>query len=155
MKKFIILALFSMLTSLANADMREIILKDGSVISGDIKSFDGQQYTVKSPSLGTIQLPNQQVELIRNPAAAKNNATQPNFSSSNLNALQQQLTANPEIMKLIEALQNDPQVRALLNDPQIVQAVMAGDINALMGNQKFKALADNPSIQKIINKSKP
>ena len=75
------------------------------------------------------------------------------ISPGDIGAMQQQLMANQEIMALINSLQNDPQVQAILTDPELMQAIYAGNIEALLNNPKLKDLADNPTIKSITEKN--
>ncbi|WP_455212566.1 hypothetical protein [Kaarinaea lacus] len=134
------------------AEVREIELKDGSVITGTVRSFDGDTYIIESDSLGAISLSNSKIHAIR--SAGSTNAGQ-SMSPSELMGIQQQLMNDAEIMDLIKALQTDPQIQAILNDPQLLQSITEGDVQALMNNAKFKTLIDHPKIQEISNKVQP
>ncbi len=158
MKQFILFFLLIVATPVSFAANSEIHLKDGSIISGEIMSFDGKIYRIKSKSLGLIELNDTKIDLIRSNAEnSSSNLNQPNpgVGQSNVMAIQQQLMSNPDIMQLITSLQNDPQVQSMLSDPKLMQAVMAGDTNALMNNPEFKALMNSPAIQNILNKTQP
>jgi len=136
----------------AMAEVREIELKDGSVITGTVRSFDGNTYVIDTNSLGTVSVNNTQIRTIRSAADANSRQS---MSPSDLMNMQQQLLNDAEVMELIKALQHDPQIQAILNDPQLLKAIAAGDVQALMNNAQFKALMDNPKIQEISNKVQP
>jgi len=70
--------------------------------------------------------------------------------SSQVQQLQQQMLANPDIMALITALQSDPEMQALLSDPSFVEAVQKGNTAALTGDPRFQKLLNNPKVQAII-----
>lgn len=137
------------------AEYREIVLKDGSVISGEVLNFDGKQYTIKSNSLGTVKLDSSQINAIRSPSGASLNSSQAGFSQSDISAMQQQLLSNQDIMAMISSLQNDPQMQAILADPKIMQAIAAGDIQTLMNDPNFKQLLNNSTIKQITEKATP
>ena len=137
-----------------SGEQREIVLKDGSVITGEVLKFDGNHYTVNSLSLGTVNIGNAEVSVIRTPGSiSDSNKGAVSISPGEISAMQQQLMSNQEIMALINSLQHDPQVREILADPEIMQAISAGNIQALMNNPKFKTLLDNPTIQSITEKT--
>jgi small nuclear ribonucleoprotein (snRNP)-like protein len=136
----------------AFADVREIVLKDGSVITGTVRSFDGKNYIVDSKSLGTISLSSGEINAIRSATAP---SAQQSISQSDVIGLQQRLLNDKDIMKLLQTLQNDPQIQSILSDPQLLQSVTSGDIKSLMNNPKFKALMENPTIQEITKKVSP
>ena len=61
---------------------------------------------------------------------------------------------NPEILKLTTDLANDPQIQDILKDPEIIHAITSGNFQALMSNQKFMNLIDNPKVKEIESKFK-
>ena len=134
------------------AEVREIELRDGSVITGTVRSFDGKNYIIDSKSLGTVTLSSDQINAIRNPAAPNVNQA---ISQSDVIGLQQRLLNDKDIMALLQTLQNDPQIQSILSDPQLLQSVTSGDVQGLMNNPKFKALLENPTIQEITKKVSP
>lgn len=151
---FIFALLFGAPLSCFAAEQREIVLKDGGVITGEVLKFDGTQYTINSSSLGTVNINNSEISTIRSPSPTfKSNPDQMMISPGDIGAMQQQLMANQEIMALINSLQNDPQVQAILTDPELMQAIYAGNIEALLNNPKLKDLADNPTIKSITEKN--
>jgi hypothetical protein len=55
-----------------------------------------------------------------------------------------------DVMGLIAALQNDPEVRALLDDPDAMNAVLSMDMKFIENDPRFKKLRDNPHMRKIL-----
>ena len=103
-------------------------------------------YTFKSPSLGEFSVKAKQVQSISSSSVPASQAGSENIK---LNQLQSTLQADPEAMKLITGLQNDPDVQAILSDPKIMNAIKSGDYAALINNPKFKKLMNNPKIKQI------
>ena len=136
-----------------SAENREIVLKDGSVITGEILSFDGSRYKIKSHSLGTVEIGNEEIKVIRSASQSNSIDEGANISQHDISALQKQMLSNQDIMALINSLQNDPQVQAILADPQLMQAISSGDIQTLMNNPKFKEFMNNPSIKQITHQT--
>ena len=64
--------------------------------------------------------------------------------------VQQRLAQDPDAMKAIMSLQNDPQIQAILNDPAIMQAIEKGDYTSLLDNDKIKALESNPQVNQVL-----
>jgi hypothetical protein len=133
--------------------LREIELDDGSVICGEIISFSNGVYTLKSGSLGTIQINESKIRLIRSKPHAKTEADiaeQPKSSiSTDVQALQKLMVGDETIMSKILSLQNDPEFQEILQDPAIINAVNSGDIDTLLSNPKFMKLLNNPKLQEI------
>lgn len=63
--------------------------------------------------------------------------------------LQEKMIGDKDIMALILALQNDPEMQMLLNDPAVLNAVASGNINALTGDPRFMQLLKNPRVREI------
>jgi hypothetical protein len=131
----------------------QIQLTDGSMISGEIISFREGVYTLQSGSLGTIKIDESQIKLIRmdshgtapwQPENASNGSV-----DNTIQTLQKSMTQNPQIMEIIQTLQNDPEIQSLIQDKDIMEAVTAGDINTLMSDPAFIKIFENPSIQQI------
>ena len=55
-------------------------------------------------------------------------------------------------MSVLTALENDPQLQDVLQDPAVMDAIRAGNLDALQQNAKVRRLMDNPKIQEINKK---
>ena len=136
-----------------------IELNDGSVIQGEIVSFNGGVYTIRSATLGTITLEKYKIRNISvNPSGSSKDqsAGQDNTSMQNrAKALQESMAENPDIMKSIDSLQNDPDFQQVLSDQELMKAINSGDISKLMNSPKFMKLIDKQSIQEISKKLAP
>jgi hypothetical protein len=53
------------------------------------------------------------------------------------------------VMEQIRALQHDPEMQALLSNPDIIRAVQSGDYSVLVTNPAFLQLLNNPRVQEI------
>jgi len=131
----------------------EIELIDGSVIRGEIVSFKEGVYTIRSDTLGSIEINESKIRTIRFSSRktgreAAYSAT-PGPTSAESQAIQQALLSNEEILPILLSLQNDPEIQAILNDPDIMDAVLAGDLQRLMSNPKFVELLNHPKVQRI------
>jgi hypothetical protein len=148
MKPLIICFLFLLGISLGNAfagELREIELKDGSVIYGEIVSFSDGIFTLRSKTLGTVKIKESKIRAIRSKASVGQTGDQ-------IQGLQQRMMSDKEIVDMILSLQDDPDVQRVLQDPEIMKAVNSGDINALLSNPKFMKLLESPTIQDITKK---
>lgn len=138
-------------------EVREIELKDGSVIYGEIVSFKGGIYTLKSSTLGTVKIEESKIRVIRFKPSVKAKGKQRNSaqtsSKAKVQALQQLMMGDKEIVSMILSLLNDPEVQKILEDPSIIKAVNSGDIEALISNPKFMKLLDNPAVKDISKKT--
>jgi hypothetical protein len=134
-------------------EIREIELSDGSIVSGEVLSLSKGIYTIKSASLGTINLDESKVRIIRPKSSSQDAGAVPN-AGSEAKSLQNKMMNDQEIMGLIRSLQNDPEFKKILEDPDVLNAVNAGDIPALMANPKFTKLLNNSTVQEIQKKVK-
>ena len=88
------------------------------------------------------------------PAAGRNSAKlQADAADSSVapqvEELQERMLQDEGIMALIIALQNEPEIQELLNDPAIRADIQAGDIRALTGNPDFMKLLKNARVREI------
>jgi hypothetical protein len=145
----LVLAFFAlgMIAAAQASEIRDIELTDGSVITGEIVSLSNGIYTVRSGSLGTVKIKESAIRAIR----AKGQAVGPAPTDQG-NSIKEKMVSDPEIMSIIETLRNDPDFQEVMRDPEIVNAVRAGDFSALMANPKFMKLLDNKAIKQIQNK---
>jgi hypothetical protein len=130
-----------------------IELKDGSRIQGDIQGIKDGVYTVMSPSLGAVQVTQENIARIVYDGSSANRSDTParnDGMSQEIQQVQQRLAQDPEAMKAIMSLQNDPQIQAILNDPAIMQAIEKGDYTSLLDNDKIKALESNPQLNQVL-----
>ena len=140
----------------ANAgEAREIELIDGSIIMGKVLSLTGGIYTIKSDSLGMIKLEESEISAIRAKSAfhgaSKDVVSQ---SSGEIRSLQGKMMSDKEIMSMIQSLQNDPEFRKLLENPDVMKAVNSGDVAALMSNAQFMKILNNSTVREIQSKVK-
>jgi hypothetical protein len=127
-------------------ELREIELRDGSSITGDVVSLSNGIYTIKSESLGTIKIEESKVNAIRKKSSSQ--------GGGEATSLQNKMMSDQEIMGMIQSLQNDPEFKKIMKDPEIMKAVSEGDIPTLMANPKFTRLLNNSTVQKIQKKVK-
>lgn len=133
-----------------------IELKDGSRIQGDIQSVQNGDYTIVSPSIGTVHIAQSNIVRISYDGGVESRDRAPTEATGNdqrsieAQQLQAQLVQDPEAMKSILSLQADPQIQALLNDPQIMQAIARGDYTSLLDNPKIQALDKDPQLKQVL-----
>ncbi len=149
-----VLSIFLFLLFLASgtataAEIREIELRDGTVMVGEIVSLSNGIYTIKSASLGTITIEEAKIRTIRQKGDAAGPAPDVNAQSR---SLQERMLKDKEIMSKIESLQNDPAFQKALSDPEIIRAVNAGDISALTANPEFMKLLQHSTVRDIQKK---
>ena len=151
----ILVLLGCLAASASAAELRQVTLTDGSVISGEIESEHDGIYTVRSVLLGTVTLKDSDIRSIATPhaASAGENATSaPSVVENQLDSVQRRILNDDDVMRSVTALQGDAQFQAILNDPDIMQALQAGNIDALEHNPKVRSLIDDPQLQDIISK---
>jgi len=153
----ILLLLGVLIGNVFAGEVREVELNDGSVICGEIVSFKGGIYTLKSSTLGTVKIEESKIRVIRfNPsvkAKGKQRDSAQTSTKAQVQALQQLMMGDKEIISMILSLLNDPEVQKILEDPSIIKAVNSGDIAALISNPRFMKLLDNPAVKDIGKKT--
>ncbi len=148
----ILLASALMITTPAIAET--IVLNDGSTIQGKVLSMNNGQYQVQTRSLGVVNLPQNQVRSISNGGSSAPSTTQSadQGGASALQSMQTTMTNDPGIMSSILQLQNDPDMQAVLSDPEVMRAVQSFDLQALSNNPKIKKLMQNSEVKRIQGK---
>jgi hypothetical protein len=68
---------------------------------------------------------------------------------SQAEGLKEQMMKDEGIMTLIRALQDDPEMQALLSNPAMMSAIQAGDIGTLMSSPAFLKFLNNPRVREI------
>lgn len=142
---FILILLIASSSAYAG-EVQQIKLKDGSVLHGEVISMKNGVYTLKSPSLGVFHVNANRVQSIASSGAS---AAQASSGKMDLKQLKSTITSNPQNMKLINGLKDDTDVKAVLSDPKLMQALKNGDYTSLATNPKFLKLMNNPKIREI------
>lgn len=70
-----------------------------------------------------------------------------------LQATQQRLAADPQMLGMIMALQSDPQIRSVLTDPAFLALITSGNLEAIQGNPRFQELLQNPGVRAILERA--
>ena len=134
-------------------EFRMIELADGSRIYGEIVSFNDGVYTLKSDSLGIIEIDESEVRVIRfkSDGLQSGDRESPERTSGKpaIRDLQRSMISDEEIMNMIFSLQDDPAIQDILSNPEIMNAVKSGDISTLLANPKFMDLLNNIHIKEI------
>ena len=151
-------------------DLQVITLKDNSVVRAQVTEMSGGFYFAKSPALGDMKIPTGQVVSIHNEGTAAQGAdassappksetadAQPSPGATGLESIRsalsskvQDLVSTHEGMNAVMDFSRNPDVKAVMNDPQVMKAIQAGDYNALMQSPAMKTLFDNPQTKSLI-----
>lgn len=142
------------------AHAARIELTDGSVVDGDIRSLRDGVYVIDSNSLGTIEIDQDEVAAIRygdsdTNASGIDAAGSEAVTGERIERLQRRVIQSGSLMERIQALRNDPEVRAALEDPEIQRALANGNYQALMSHPKIQALTEHPEIEAITDEVAP
>jgi hypothetical protein len=64
--------------------------------------------------------------------------------------IQERLINDEAVFQKVQALQDDPDIQAVLSDSALMEALRAGNLAAVISNPKFMRLLENPAIQEIM-----
>jgi len=131
------------------AEIKEIELTDGSIITGEVLSLSSGVYTIRTVSLGVLEIDDAKVRAIRPQGTP---SSQRSGQTGDVKSLQDKMMSDREVMGMIQSLKDDPQFTKILEDPEIMNAVQSGDTAALMANPKFLQLLHNPTVRDIQQK---
>ena len=162
MKKIIIFCLFFLALNAAAycGQVSKIELTDGSVINGEIVSYVNNVYTINTATFGVIKVGVEKVSKIESANYALShtsinpNVQKENPAQSQVSTYGQMLMKNPENAAIMTGLASDSQFQEMARDPQVQDAVKAGDLQALMKNTKFMNIVNSPEVQESLKKLK-
>ena len=143
----------TLLAGSALAEAAQIVLQDGSSIQGSVLSMENGTYTIRTASLGVIRLDQGKIRSINQggdtsaPVPPGSDAV--GAGQSAVQSLQSSMVNDPGIMSSIMALQNDPDMQAVLQDPEVMRAVQSFDLETLRNHPKIRKLMQNQSVQRI------
>lgn len=131
-------------------------LMDGSVVQGQILSYSGGVYRINSDALGTISLPEEKIRAIKpaqNADSQGGDNNPPADGVQKIDQMQDRMLSDPETVRLIEKLQNNPSVQSILQDEELMQAISQGNLNRVSEDPKIKALMKDKTVGEIIEKN--
>jgi hypothetical protein len=143
--------LLAITATVLSAETR-IELQDGSVISGEVLSSDGQRYRIRSETLGTLDIDAGQIRSLQS-ATAPSHASNPAVGQQ-IESLQKHITQDQNLLGTIMALQTDPDIRRILEDDELLNAIARRDIEQLRQHPSIQKLLDNPRMRAIIEQFK-
>lgn len=140
------------------AELREIVLTDGTVIIGEIESVAGGKFTIKTESFGTVEIPEGNIRevLLKSEATPLPSAPEPaspappaESASDGLRSMHQSLFMMSGLMELIFSLQDDPNLKRIMNDPSVVEALNQGDLARVLNHPDMRKFLESPKIRSL------
>jgi hypothetical protein len=131
-------------------EIKEIELKDGSVIAGEVLSLSKGVYTIRTESFGAVTVDDAKVRSIHPRGSGP--AARHSDESGRVRSLEEKMRSDSEVMGMIESLKDDLQFRRILEDPELMKAVESGDMATLLSDPKFLQLMQNPTVKDIHRK---
>jgi hypothetical protein len=128
-------------------DLNVFELNDGTAVIGTVTAYQDGVFSVSSPSLGTVRIPESEIRVMRKKGGP--NPVSPARSVPDIESLQQSILADPEFARSLSSLAEDPSVQSLLGDPDLRRALESGDYDAMMNAPEFQQLLNHPEIQKM------
>jgi len=161
----LLFAIVLLTTPLEANTLKKIHLKDGSILKGNIIKMDGKAYTIQTENLGVMTIDEERVRSISS-LQSQDNVENANTNMPQLQDIQQQmknmppeaqamqgmLLSDPKMMQEVQNMAQDPEIRALLSDPALMNSILSGDLNSIGSNSKAQGLMNNPKMQKLMNK---
>lgn len=147
MKKLFLVLLLA--TTVAQAETYKWTDKEGTVHFSESLGEVPANYRKSAKPLGmdTNEITNNNKAV--SSAEPRQSADDNGSAAPNVEKLKERMQKDEGIMALIRAMQNDPEMQALLSDPAIIRAVQAGDIGTLINNPDFLKLLNNPRVREI------
>jgi hypothetical protein len=137
--------------------LREIVMKDGSVIMAEVLSYQNGVYTLHSANLGKLQVQDSAISSIRLPGETTEENSVPSTgdvaqqpTQRGIQEARETVLSNPGLLEMVLNMQNDPEVQDILQDPEIMALISAGDVQKLETKPKFIKLMENPKIRALL-----
>ena len=147
------IALFTFAATAVAAEVATIHLLDGSKLTGEVTSLKGGVYTIETRSMGVVNVPQSNIRVVEfstSQTPTSQNTTNQSVDSGALTSLQTKMLNDPSVMSLILSLKDQPEIQALMSDPDVQTALASGNYLILMDHPKMKALLNNRDVQKIV-----
>jgi len=162
----ILLTASPFLPAAENGGLQVITLKDSSIIRAYVTETAGGYYLIKSPTLGDMKILTSSVISIA-PAAPRNAnptgtpkapvSTPPPAEQSGTSSLQSALSSKVQSfvssgngMAVVTQFSQNPDLKAVMADPNLMKAIQSGDASSLMNSPAIKRLMENPQTKSLI-----
>ncbi len=135
--------------------VKTITLRDGSVIKGKVTQLRDGIYTITTDNLGKIDVAESEVLGIgvgTQSAATPQETSGAGSIKDQVQALQGTLMSDPQVMMEIEALMDDPEIRAALSDPEFMSTIMSYDPNKIQQDKKTQSILQNSKLRSLVEK---
>jgi hypothetical protein len=138
-------------------DAATIYLNDGSVLAGEIISLNNGVYTIQTDSMGLININQSKISAVdfkshSGISASDSKGTGNRATMEQASDVSKKIMADEEIMEMIMELQDDPDFKAVLNDPEMMNAINTGNIEVLLSNPEFVKLMNKAEVEAINRK---
>ena len=127
--------------------VQNIELTDGSMVRAEVLSLNDGVYSLRSDTLGEVQIAAEKIRAIGTPPMA--NTAAAGGKNEAIEGIRNSMLNDAQAMGKIESLRDDPLVKNILNDEATMRAISAGDINSLMNDPKIKALMENSTVRDL------
>jgi hypothetical protein len=144
-------------TSSAGAETMRFELTDGSVITGELVGAADGVLSIDSPALGRLSVPQSSVVsmtaagtmAVPAPGGPAPASTPSGIDEAQMMAMQQKMMADPAFLERMGALQSNPLMQEILSDPELMQKVLAGDVEALARDPRIQQLSEDPAVRSL------
>ena len=131
-------------------NLKTITLKDGTTIKGKLVGVQDNIYSIEASRFGKIQVKDTDVVSISDGTPPSANSSQP--IKGKVEAIQQQMMADPEFVSGIQTLTQDPNFVEILKDPDFVNAIMSYDPEKIKNNPKVQMLLQDSKMQQLMQR---
>jgi hypothetical protein len=153
----LVLSAAAVFSTAITADQRRILLEDGTELVGEILSMRNGSYTIRTKTLGTLTVSDRQIRQMTSRSNPSSNAVTSGSSLGNpsqlgVQALQERMSSDRSMLQQIMALQNSPEMKAVLSDPEVMSAIERLDFDTLANHPKIVRLMNNQGVKSITNR---
>ena len=69
-----------------------------------------------------------------------------------IRVIQKRILDDPEMLPIILSLRNDPEMRKIVNDPEVAATLQAGDLSMLVNDPRFVQLLGKPQMRELVRR---
>ena len=66
--------------------------------------------------------------------------------------IQKRILEDPEMLSIILSLRNDPEMRKIVNDPDVAATLQTGDLSMLVNDPRFVKLLGKPQLKELVRR---
>ena len=85
-------------------------------------------------------------------AMAANSRKSQTLDPDQIQTIQKKILEDPAMLAIVLSLQNDPDMRKIINDPEVAATIQTGDLSLLVNDPRFVKLLGKPQFKELVKR---